>query len=194
MGRTSDPSIRLALRDKAVGYVLANGLADLSLRPLAAALGTNARMLVYHFGSRQGLMRAILTGLREREGARVAAWFRARRPRTISGFIRWYWKRLSTPEAAPAARLIFELYALALRNPAAYPGVLEEPLPFWQRLLAEAGVRSERERVVLATLILATTRGLLLDLTASGDVARTTRALVRLSRVAVKKRRRPRFE
>src|SRR6266516_3858009 len=121
MPRTPDPSIRQGLREQAVDYVLRNGVADLSLRPLAAALKTDARMLIYHFGSRQGLLHAILEGLREREDRQIEAWFRSgRRPKTIAELVRWYWRRLSSPQARPAALLVFELYALALRSPKRY--------------------------------------------------------------------------
>ncbi len=46
MARPPNPSIRASLLDQAVDYVIANGVADLTLRPLAKALKTNARMLV----------------------------------------------------------------------------------------------------------------------------------------------------
>jgi AcrR family transcriptional regulator len=39
------------LAEAATDYVLEHGLLDLSLRPLAAALGTSDRMLLYHFGA-----------------------------------------------------------------------------------------------------------------------------------------------
>jgi AcrR family transcriptional regulator len=51
---------------------MTHGIGDLALRPLAKALKTNARMLIYHFGSREELLREILAGLRDRESGRVA--------------------------------------------------------------------------------------------------------------------------
>ncbi len=140
MARPPNPSIRASLLDQAVDYVIANGVADLTLRPLAKALKTNARMLVYHFGSREELLRQILAGLREREDRRIQQWFQTgKKPRTLSEFLRWYWKQLSAPQARPATRLIFELYALALRNPQEFPGVLEDPLAYWRKLTEKAG-------------------------------------------------------
>ncbi len=181
MARPPNPSIRARLRDQAVDYVLSHGVADLALRPLAKALKTSARMLVYHFGSREGLMRQILTGLREREDARIQAWFQSgEKPRTLPEFLSWYWNRLSTLRARPAVRLIFELYALALRNPRAYRGVLEDPLAYWQKLTEKAGIGSKVDSVE-PTLLLATTRGLLLDLCATGDRARVGRAMEALA-------------
>ena len=183
MARPADPAIRARLREQAVGYVLTHGLGDLALRPLAKALQTNARMLIYHFGSREGLMRDILAGLRDQESARVARWMKsARKPRTMPEFLRWYWRRVSAPQARSAIRLVFELYALALRNPRDYPGVLEEPLAFWPKLVHAMGIRSEVDEVE-ATLLLAALRGLLLDLCATSDRRRTGAGMDLLARL-----------
>jgi AcrR family transcriptional regulator len=181
MARPPDPRIRARLRKQAVQYVLAHGMADLALRPLAKALKTNARMLVYHFGSREGLMRQILIGLREFGDAQIQSWFHAgKKPRTLPQFLRWYWKRMSAPEIRPAIRLIFELYALALRNPQEYPGVLEGPLTYWRKLMPMAGIPAKLQAAE-ATLLLAATRGLLLDLAATGDRVRVGRAMEALA-------------
>jgi AcrR family transcriptional regulator len=141
-------------------------------------------MLVYHFGSREGLMREILAGLREREDTHIRAWFQSRKKqRTLPDFLRWYWRRLSKPRARPAARLVFELYALALRDPQSYRGVLTDPLVYWRRLADQAGVTSKGATVEEATLLLAATRGLLLDLCATEDRARVGRALKLLAKL-----------
>jgi AcrR family transcriptional regulator len=177
MARQPDPTIRKKLLKKAIDYVYSHGMSELSLRPLAKALKTSARMLLYHFGSREGLMHELLEGIREREDARVEAWFRsARRPRTMAEFVQWYWKRLSSPGARSTALLVFEIYALALRHPRDYPGVLQKPVGYWKRLVTRSGVPAEWNDAT-ATLLLAATRGLLLDLTATGDRARIVGAL-----------------
>jgi AcrR family transcriptional regulator len=181
MARPPNPGIRASLRDQAVDYVLSHGVGDLTLRPLARVLKTNARMLVYHFGSREGLMREILSRIREREDARIEGWFQSgKNPRTMPQFLRWFWKRSAAPRLRPAIRLLFELYALALRNPRAYPGVLEDPLAYWQKLTEKAGIPAKPDAVE-ATLLLAATRGLLLDLCVTGDRARVERAMEALA-------------
>lgn len=188
MARPPEPHIRARLRDQAVDYVLSHGFRDLALRPLAQALKTNARMLVYHFGSREGLMREILLGLRERGDARIRAWFEgSEESRTLSDFLRWYWKQMSAPAARPAARLIFELYALALRHPKDYPGILEDPLVHWKGVIKRTSRQSKAD-VAEATLLLAATRGLLLDLCATGDRARTEQALQLLAQFVESRR------
>jgi len=177
MARPPEPHIRARLRDQAVDYVLSHGFRDLALRPLAQALKTNARMLVYHFGSREGLMREILARVREREDARIQAWFQAgKKPRTLSEFLRWLWQRMYTPSQQPQLRLLFELYALALRHPKDYPGVLEDPLLYWKGLTKKTSRQSKADEAK-ATLLLGATRGLLLDLCATGDRTRVGRAM-----------------
>ena len=183
MARTPDPGIRARLLDQAVDYVLSQGAGDLTLRPLAKALKTSARMLIYHFGSREEVMREILARLREREDARIQAWLRtSKKRRTLPEFLRWYWRRMSAPQARPALRLVFELYALALRHPRDYPGVLETPLAHWQKLTEQAGVAA-RVDTTEATLLLAATRGLFLDLCATGDRTRVQRAMKMLAQL-----------
>jgi AcrR family transcriptional regulator len=179
MARPHNPKIRARLRNQAIDYVISHGLGDLTLRPLAKALKTNARMLVYHFRSREGLMREVLKGLREREDARIRSWFRTgKMPRTIPQFLRWYWKRISARQAKPALRLVFELYASALRDPQKYPRVLEDPLAYWLSLTEKAGIssKSKVDRAE-ATLLLAATRGLSLDLCATGNRHRVAGAM-----------------
>jgi AcrR family transcriptional regulator len=58
---------RAKLLDKVAGYILTNGLADLSLRPLATAIDTSPRMLLYFFGSKERLIAETLAHIRARE-------------------------------------------------------------------------------------------------------------------------------
>jgi len=52
---------RAALLDRLVDHVLDHGLSNASLRPLAAAVGTSDRMLIYYFGDKATLIASILT-------------------------------------------------------------------------------------------------------------------------------------
>src|ERR1044072_7743808 len=56
MPRPPDPAKRRDLLDRIREYMIRNGLADLSLRPLARALGTSDRMLLYYFGTKERLV------------------------------------------------------------------------------------------------------------------------------------------
>ena len=66
MARPPDPDRRARTLADATDYVLRNGLAGLSLRPMAAALGTSTRMLLYDFGSKEKLVTEILAEARHR--------------------------------------------------------------------------------------------------------------------------------
>lgn len=68
-----DPQRRAAWAQIATDYVLERGLIGLSLRPLAAELGTSDRMLLYHFGSKDGLIADVLRTSNDRSVADVAA-------------------------------------------------------------------------------------------------------------------------
>ena len=183
MARPSNPEIRARLREQAVDYVISHSAADLTLRPLAKALKTNARMLVYHFGSREALMREILAGIRERGDALIQEWFgKAKTPPTLVEFLLVYWHRMSNPRMRGVVRLVLEVYAMALRDPRKFPGVLPDPILYWKRLAARTG-RAQKVGTVEATLLLATTRGLMLDLCATGDRRRVTQALKLLARL-----------
>jgi AcrR family transcriptional regulator len=59
------------LGEAACDYVLEHGVIGLSLRPLAAAIGTSDRMLIYHFGSREALIADVLERCTSRSVAAV---------------------------------------------------------------------------------------------------------------------------
>src|ERR1700756_264367 len=60
---------REELLDRAYRYVLGHGLSAMSLRPLATEIGSSPRVLLFLFGSKDGLVRALLARAREEEVA-----------------------------------------------------------------------------------------------------------------------------
>ena len=52
------PMTKDSLLPLLTAHVLAHGLGGASLRPLAKAAGTSDRMLIYHFGTKEALIRA----------------------------------------------------------------------------------------------------------------------------------------
>ncbi|MHB1519577.1 MAG: TetR/AcrR family transcriptional regulator [Acidimicrobiales bacterium] len=161
------------LLDAAVEHALDRGIVDLSLREIAAAIGTSHRMLIYHFGSREGLIVAVVREVerRERESLGTA-------PLSVTD-ARRRWDRLADPSLRAQERLFFELYAHALLGRPGTEGFLNEAVDGWispvRTLLIDAGI-DEEVAEGLARLGLAVTRGLLLDLLATGDIAGTTRS------------------
>jgi AcrR family transcriptional regulator len=160
----------------AVRHALDAGIADLSLRQLAAAIGTSHRMLLYHFGSREGLLVAVTQAVEEQQRAGLLE------SGTTPQDARRSWERLSDPKLWPQERLFFELYAYALRGRPGTEGFLDGIVESWVAPVAaglvEAGA-DERTARADARLAVAVVRGLLLDLLATGDRAGVTEAYER---------------
>src|SRR5947209_8561383 len=98
----------------AVDYVVANGFSNLSLRELATAIGTSHRMLIYHFGSKEGLLVAVVQSVEAAQREFFAQLLRARPDLPPGDGIRLMWRHFTDPQLAPHERLFFELYAQAL--------------------------------------------------------------------------------
>jgi AcrR family transcriptional regulator len=179
MTRPVDLESRAALLERVAAYVLEQGLSDLSLRPLALAVDSSPRMLLYHFGSKEGMVTAVL---REIRGRQLALFDRLRRSEvtTPAAVCKAAWAYMSDPKVGPMLKLFFETYALALRKPDAFPGFLEGAVEDWLRFLGDpictGGASPERARTI-ATIILATNRGFMLDYAATGDAQRIGRAI-----------------
>jgi AcrR family transcriptional regulator len=168
MARPVDPHRRAAVLAKAADYVLERGLSGLSLRPLAKALGTSTRMLLYDFDTKEQLIHEILVEIRRREESLLEA-----EVRTLDDVWRW----IAAPEREPFLRLFFEIYVGALGSKEAEP-LVRDWLDFlrtsWQPPVDEA----------TATLMVAVVRGLLLDRLATGDRRRTDEALRRFAELS----------
>ena len=153
------------------------GIADLSLRELAAAIGTSHRMLLYHFGSREGLLTAVAQAVEEAQRAVVSEWG------ITSANSRRLWQHFSDPRLWPAERLFFELYAHALLGRPGTEGFLDNAIEPWVSALTPAFVREagldEATARAEARLAVAVTRGLLLDLLATGNRVAVTEAFER---------------
>src|SRR5690606_34275015 len=98
---------RDALLARVIAEVAAHGLADRSLRDLARAVGTSHRMLIYHFGSREGLIKAIVANTEEAQRRTLREL--AERSTSPAELVRGLWQRVSSPELRPFVRLFFEL-------------------------------------------------------------------------------------
>ena len=173
--RTSQARERLLAL--AVGHALDSGIADLSLRQLAEAIGTSHRMLIYHFGSREGLLAAVTREVEEEQRSALLEAGTA-----TARDARQFWQRLSDPALWPQERLFFELYAQALRGRPGTEGFLDGIVESWVTPIADAMVKAgaaERTARADARLGVAVVRGLLLDLLATGDRAGVTEAYER---------------
>ena len=184
MTRAAEPAIRAKLLEGTVDFILKRGLIDLTLRPLAAALNTSARMLLHYFGSKERLITQALAQAQTRQQEEFARILSARGKRRDRLALAWdVW---SSEENERFLGFFFEVYVLAMHNRKRFPGFLERMVKDWLPLFeqAVAAVGVEPKRVTpLATFILATIRGLQLDLLATGEKARVDGAFREMLRL-----------
>jgi AcrR family transcriptional regulator len=172
---------RERLLSAVIAHVQQSGISDLSLRDLAAAIGTSHRMLIYHFGSREGVLVAVVRAVEDAQRAFLAEL--ARDASLSAGdATRAMWRRLADPQLWPNERLFFELYGQALQGRPGTTGLLDDIVSAWVGPAAEYAVqrgRSPEHAHAEARLGVAVIRGLLLDLLASGDRPAVDAALER---------------
>ena len=171
MGRQRQPEIRQRLLDACTDHALAHGLPD-RLGPLAAAAGTSNRMLIYHFGTRDGLLREVLEQARRRQVEAFNDVLRLRRHEPYTTTLARAWSAISGPQGEPYLRIFGRLHDTA--GEPLWPGFRRTATTDWLAPLEEG--MSSLGRPELATVVLAVIRGLLMDLDATGDVVRTDQA------------------
>jgi AcrR family transcriptional regulator len=139
-------------------HVRAEGLHGASLRPLAKAAGTSDRMLIYHFGSKEGLVAALLEHLAaEMTAGLEAAWPESDPGPSEAACLRRIVALLRAPEVAPYMRVWLEIVAAAARGEAAFETTAEgilEGYAAWiaPRLPAALPDRTARARAMLALI------------------------------------------
>ena len=168
---TSTPKTRLLAA--ATEHIAESGVSDLTLRGLAGAIGTSHRMLLYHFGSKEGLLVEVIKLVEQRQRDALAE-LEFGDDLTAAGITRAFWARLSAPDLAANERLFFEIYGQALQGRPGTTELLDGIVDSWLEpvveLLARLGFPNEHA-AAQARLGVAVTRGLLLDLLATGDRA-----------------------
>jgi AcrR family transcriptional regulator len=173
---------RQQLLDAAINYTAEHGISDLSLRSLARALGTSHRMLIFHFGSKEGLWVEIARTVDRRQREQLRD-FPPDPGQPLGEIMRAWWKHFSAPTLWPYERLFFELYGQALQGHPHTAGFLDEFVDgvfgWLEPLVAATVARGIPEPQARAHLRLgvAVTRGLLLDLLATGDIEAADQAM-----------------
>jgi AcrR family transcriptional regulator len=179
--------VRQRLLERVIDEVANNGLADRSLRDVAAAIGSSHRMLHYHFGSRAGLVAAIVHAVEARQRLLLADL-----AKTTTGpgdLVLALWARLSTAEMLPYVRLFFECVASPVVSTSITPHQATGPGasgndhdltdPWLRSAAAVAATIGTDVDMVDLQLGVAVTRGLLIDVLTTGDATQATKSLQR---------------
>ena len=175
-------------RDRLIEYALRlaarGGISHLSLRQLAAELGTSHRMLIYHFGSKDGLVAEIVRVVEEDQRGALDLFLHndSLDPQEQA---RFFWDHI-VDAASTFGPLFFELTGQALQGRPHTTVLLDNLVDMWIDPLAALYVRrgiDPQRAPVHARLGLAAARGLLLDLLVTGDRAAVDAAIDLLGRM-----------
>ncbi|MGW4975473.1 TetR/AcrR family transcriptional regulator [Streptomyces mirabilis] len=176
MPRPPDPAKRRDLLDQVREYMIRNGLADLSLRPLARALGTSDRMLLYYFGTKERMVAEALALNERRPFLRTRILLGAddapRDPAWVRGFMEEVWQQFADPDMRAALPLYLEIMISGLLRPDRYGTVMRNILAEWTGLLTsvfrDMGLPEARARTE-AVLLVDACFGLIVGPVVDGD-------------------------
>jgi AcrR family transcriptional regulator len=162
-----------------VEYILHHGVSDLSLRPLAEATGTRARLLIYHFGSKEELIIEAMARIQLRAQQSFLPLIEDLHPVTPGNLALRFWAWATEKENEGFVRLFFEVHGLALQSPIQYAHYLQESAVRWREIVKQAiPPRCPLDRrESIATVVVGALDGILLDYLSTGDMARTSLAL-----------------
>ncbi len=179
MARPLDHAKRAELLAAVVRYIAEHGLADLSLRPLAAELGTSSRMLIYYFTTKEELLvqalatqrpdiAALFTGIRNAPELRDRLWD--------------FWTANTSGEGRASVRVMLQVLGAACAPHSPYGDYATSAIAAFVSALADGlrAIQSIDDPEVVATLLVSGLRGILQDRLITGDVERTDRAARRL--------------
>lgn len=168
-------SARTQLLERVIAFAAAEGIADKSLREIARGAATSHRMLLYHFGSREGLLAAIVAAIEAQQRAVMVAM--AEQANTPRELMLGLWEQVSREELRPFVKLFFEVFGLVAQGAPGTEGLRETLTQPWLTDAAEVakviGVASDPAELRVSVAV---SRGLLLDLVAGADYAEVDEA------------------
>jgi AcrR family transcriptional regulator len=135
-------------------------------------------MLNYHFGSRAGLVAAIVEGMEAQQRAALAEIARtATSPREL---LTRQWAGLTDPAVRPFVRLFFEVASHAFHGTEGTEGFLDGLTAPWLAVARDVATRLALDVTDAEVLLgIAVVRGLLFEVLATGDVVAPTAAFER---------------
>jgi AcrR family transcriptional regulator len=175
--REKDENLKRELLERAVNYALEHGFSGLSLRPLAEGIGSSARMLIHHFGSKEALL-SLMVGQIEEQFLTLTERLLGEGLPPVQ-MLETLWKTFTHPELEPVLRSIFELWSYALIHPPGLESLRESLVTAWVVRLSSAFGKVDltlEQSEALAALAVATVIGLLLQRLTVGQEARSEAA------------------
>jgi AcrR family transcriptional regulator len=166
---------RPKLLDAVTEYVLDHGAAELSLRPVAVAVGVTHATLLRHFSTKEGLIAAVAQHIRESFEHDLTTDPQLTAAESSTELARAVWRKLCNPQQRRQFALLFELASSRNRNTVDPHQLSESMVGKWVAMIAEqlqADGWTEDQAILRATLFLAQIRGMQLDLLLTNDQLR----------------------
>ena len=167
---------KAVLLENLIAYLIRHGVADLSLRPMAAAVGTSARLLIFHFGSKERLLIEALEEVQARLQRSLADLLASESGVARPAPLRLFWDWALKEPNFPQLRMLYQLQILAAQDHRTYGRYLKRNSLNWLELV-QAALKPSQRSTTLATLIVAVFDGLLIEVMSSGDRRRTSAAI-----------------
>ncbi len=165
-------SERDRLRSLVADYCLQHGVATLTLRGVAVAVGSNNRMLLYYFETKEGMIDAALEEAKQRFPMIRHVFEALEDPsQPFLDRVLAAWRSIAADENVPFVRLFFEIFGLAVREPERFSHFIESGRTWSKRttgVLRAEGVPAAEARLMARELV-ALWRGLQFDLLATGN-------------------------
>jgi AcrR family transcriptional regulator len=172
------------LAEQTTDYVLDHGLIGLSLRPLAAAIDTSDRMLIYHFGGKDALITEVIVRSTARSVRVIEELPRAR---TVRAGVLRLWQALLEPELDRCQRVYIQAAALGILGTDPYRQAIARSDDEWttavRDYLAGSGA-SPRRAARVADLVEAALTGFHLSLPLADDTKQLDAAVRDLAETA----------
>jgi AcrR family transcriptional regulator len=162
------------LRDAALAYLLEHGFASVSLRPMAVELGTSARILMFHFKSKEGLLQEVMEELHSRLQSSFLRLNKSERQGIPP--LKRFWLWAIGKRNFAYLRLLYESQIVAAQNPKEYGKYLKKASRDWQSIVLQA-LSEPLRSTATATLCIAVFDGLMLEMINTGERSRLTHAM-----------------
>jgi AcrR family transcriptional regulator len=171
MTKRPNPKVKEDLLEQATAYILENGLQDLSLRPLAEVLSTSARMLIYHFGSKEQLIIEAVIHAQHKQQALLQKQMVS--SKSTTKILQNFWTWLSSDEVAPYARLLYDLEVQVMNGNDSYRAFAKEVIHNWETFIQTSikDCRPEQARLIVGVM-----NGLLMDRLVTGEKEKIDKA------------------
>jgi AcrR family transcriptional regulator len=163
------------LLESLIAFLVRRGVADLSLRPMAAAVGTSARLLIFHFGSKERLILEVLDEMQARL-QRSLGDLLGESGAARSAPLRRFWDWALMEDNFAQLRVLYQLHILAAQDHKTYGKFLKRNSLNWLELV-QAGLKPAQRSPALATLIVAVFDGLFIEVMSTGDRRRASAAI-----------------